>query len=35
VGADAALEWVGTKDSVVQALRSTRPGGMDKCMTNV
>jgi threonine dehydrogenase-like Zn-dependent dehydrogenase len=28
VGADAVLECVGTGDSVVQALRSTRPGGM-------
>ena len=28
VGADAVLECVGTGESVVQALRSTRPGGM-------
>jgi threonine dehydrogenase-like Zn-dependent dehydrogenase len=28
VGADAVLECVGTHDSVVQALRSARPGGM-------
>jgi threonine dehydrogenase-like Zn-dependent dehydrogenase len=28
VGADAVLECVGTDDSVVQALRSARPGGM-------
>ena len=28
VGADAVLECVGTGDSVAQALRSTRPGGM-------
>ncbi len=28
VGADAVLECVGTQDSVVQALRSCRPGGM-------
>jgi threonine dehydrogenase-like Zn-dependent dehydrogenase len=28
VGADAVLECVGTQDSVVQALRSARPGGM-------
>ena len=28
VGADAALECVGTKESMDQALRSTRPGGM-------
>ncbi len=28
VGADAVLECVGTDDSVVQALRCTRPGGM-------
>ncbi len=27
-GADAVLECVGTQDSVVQALRSARPGGM-------
>jgi len=28
VGADAVLECVGTDDSVVQALRAARPGGM-------
>lgn len=28
VGADAVLECVGTQDSVTQALRSARPGGM-------
>ncbi|MCO5995863.1 zinc-dependent alcohol dehydrogenase family protein [Actinoallomurus rhizosphaericola] len=28
VGADSVLECVGTQDSVVQALRSARPGGM-------
>ncbi len=28
IGADAVLECVGTQDSVVQALRSARPGGM-------
>jgi threonine dehydrogenase-like Zn-dependent dehydrogenase len=28
IGADAVLECVGTGDSVIQALRSTRPGGM-------
>ena len=28
VGADSVLECVGTEDSVVQALRSARPGGM-------
>jgi threonine dehydrogenase-like Zn-dependent dehydrogenase len=28
VGADAVLECVGTGESVVQALQSTRPGGM-------
>ena len=28
VGADAVLECVGTHDSVLQALRSARPGGM-------
>jgi threonine dehydrogenase-like Zn-dependent dehydrogenase len=28
IGADAVLECVGTDDSVVQALRSARPGGM-------
>ena len=28
IGADAVLECVGTEDSVIQALRSTRPGGM-------
>jgi threonine dehydrogenase-like Zn-dependent dehydrogenase len=28
VGADAVLECVGTQDSVVQALRSARPGAM-------
>jgi threonine dehydrogenase-like Zn-dependent dehydrogenase len=28
IGADAVLECVGTEDSVTQALRSTRPGGM-------
>src|SRR4029450_10454030 len=28
VGADAVLECVGTQDSVLQALRSARPGGM-------
>ncbi len=28
MGADAVLECVGTQDSVIQALRSTRPGGM-------
>jgi threonine dehydrogenase-like Zn-dependent dehydrogenase len=28
IGADSVLECVGTEDSVVQALRSARPGGM-------
>lgn len=28
IGADSVLECVGTQDSVVQALRSARPGGM-------
>ena len=28
IGADAVLECVGTEDSVLQALRSARPGGM-------
>jgi threonine dehydrogenase-like Zn-dependent dehydrogenase len=28
IGADAALECVGTDESVVQALKSARPGGM-------
>jgi threonine dehydrogenase-like Zn-dependent dehydrogenase len=28
IGADSVLECVGTDDSVVQALKSTRPGGM-------
>jgi threonine dehydrogenase-like Zn-dependent dehydrogenase len=28
IGADAVLECVGTEDSVTQALRSARPGGM-------
>jgi threonine dehydrogenase-like Zn-dependent dehydrogenase len=28
VGADAVLECVGTRESALQALRSTRPGGM-------
>lgn len=28
IGADAVLECVGTNDSMLQALRSTRPGGL-------
>jgi threonine dehydrogenase-like Zn-dependent dehydrogenase len=32
VGADAVLECVGTGESMLQALRSTRPGGMVGCV---
>lgn len=32
IGADAVLECVGTNDSMLQALRSVRPGGMVGCV---